>query len=122
MRFRKILTSLSKDRIVLISTHIVSDVEFIANHIIMIKDRRIHCNDTVENICNRLSGRVFEAVIPMEQLAEWEARYQVVSQRQEGADVAIRFIGGENPAENWKLCQPGLEDMFLYTYREKKWI
>lgn len=119
MRFRKILTSLSKDRIVLISTHIVSDVEFIANHIIMIKDRRIHCNDTVEDICGSLKGKVFEAVIPAGQLAEWEERYQVVSQRQEGADVAVRFISHRSGSGNWRVCQPGLEDVFLYTYQER---
>lgn len=120
MRFRKILTSLSKDKIVLVSTHIVSDVEFIANHIIMIKDRRIHCNDTVDHICGSLKNKVFEAVIPFGQLEEWESRYRVVSQRQEGADVAVRFICMENVLQNWRVCQPGLEDVFLYTYRESQ--
>lgn len=118
MRFRKILTSLSKDRLVLISTHIVSDVEFIANHIIMIKDRKIYCNDTVENICAGLKGKVFETVIPAGALGEWEGKYQVVSQRQEGADVAVRFISQGKISGNWRPCQPGLEDVFLYTYRE----
>lgn len=118
MRFRRILTSLSRDRIILISTHIVSDVEYIANHIIMIRDRRIYCNDTVENICARLEGKVFETVVPAEGLAQWEDQYQVVSQRQEGADVALRFIcEGENSGD-WRPCRPGLEDVFLYTYRE----
>ena len=80
-RFRKILTALSRDKLVLISTHIVSDVEFIANHIIMIRDRRIYCNDTVEVICGKLTGQVFETVIPVGQLPRWEEQYQVVSQR-----------------------------------------
>lgn len=118
MRFRKILTSLSRDKIVLISTHIVSDVEFIANHIIMLKNRRLHCNDTVEHICGSLEDRVFETVIPVGQLEEWESRYRVVSQRQEGADVAVRFICGEHVSQDWHRCRPGLEDVFLYTYRE----
>lgn len=118
MRFRKILTSLSRDRLVLISTHIVSDVEFIANHIIMIRDRHIYCNDTVENICGSLKGKVFETVIPAGWLAEWEAKYQVVSQRQEGDGVAVRFISQADISENWRPCQPGLEDVFLYTYQE----
>lgn len=63
MRFRKILTSLSKDKIVLISTHIVSDVEWIANHIVMLKDKKVYCNDTVENICKGLEGSLFEAAV-----------------------------------------------------------
>ena len=119
MRFRKILTSLAGDRLVLISTHIVSDVEFIANHIIMIRDRQIFCNDTVENICKSLKDRVFETLIPAEQLTWWEETYQVVSQRQEGADVAVRFICERSGKDsgNWNPCKPGLEDVFLSTYQ-----
>ena len=118
MRFRRILTALSKDRLILISTHIVSDVEFIANHIIMIRDRRIYCNDTVENICGSLEGKVFETAVPAGQLARWENQYQVVSQRQEGTHVALRFISEGEISGNWHPCRPGLEDVFLYTYRE----
>ena len=62
---------------------------------------------------------MFEAVIPAGQLAEWEERYQVVSQRQEGADVAVRFISHRSGSGNWRVCQPGLEDVFLYTYQER---
>lgn len=57
VRFRKILTSLSSDKIVIISTHIVSDVEFTANHIIMLKDKQIFAND---------SGRPFHGDHKME--------------------------------------------------------
>ncbi len=124
MRFRKILANLSKDRLVLISTHIVSDVEFIANHIIMIRDRRIYCNDTVENICGKLAGQVFETAIPAEALPRWEERYRVVSQRQEGENMAVRFISRMERAADWRPCQPGLEDVFLSTYQEgqgKEW-
>lgn len=120
VRFRKILTSLSKDKTVLISTHIVSDVEFIANHIIMIKDRKIYCNDTVEAICSRLQGKIFETSIDAGSLPEWERQYQIVSQRQEGSSVAIRFISPEGAGGEWKSSQPGLEDVFLYTYQNEK--
>ncbi len=117
MRFRKILTQMSEDRILLISTHIVSDVEFIANHILMIRDRKLYCNDTVEHLCDSLDGRVFEALIPMERLLEWEEHYQVLSQRQEGTEVRVRFISDRRAGEDWQACRPGLEDVFLHTYQ-----
>lgn len=115
MRFRKILTSLSKDKIVLISTHIVSDVEFIANHIVMLKDKKVHCNDTVENICKKLEGSIFETVVEEEALSCWEERYQVVSRRREGRDIVIRFISRSGKQE-WQPVKPGLEDVFLFLY------
>ena len=57
VRFRNILSVLSKDRIVILSTHIVSDIESIANHVIMIKEKHLLKNDTVPNICKELRGR-----------------------------------------------------------------
>lgn len=115
MRFRKILTSLSKDKIVLISTHIVSDVEFISNHIVMLKDKKVHCNDTVENICKKLEGSIFETAVEEEALSGWEERYQVVSRRREGRDIVIRFISHSRKPE-WQPVKPGLEDVFLFLY------
>ena len=115
MRFRKILTSLSKDKTVLLSTHIVSDVEFIANHIVMLKDKKVHCNDTVENICKKLEGSIFETAVEEEALSCWEERYQVVSRRREGRDIVIRFISRSKKPE-WQPVKPGLEDVFLFLY------
>lgn len=118
MRFRKILTSLSKDKIVLISTHIVSDVEFIANHIVMLKDKKVHCNDTVDNICKKLEGSIFETAVGEEELPCWEERYQIVSRRREGRDIVIRFIS-RGKEQGWQPVKPGLEDVFLFLYGEE---
>lgn len=118
MRFRKILTSLSKDKIVLISTHIVSDVEFIANHIVMLKDKKVHCNDTVDNICKKLEGSIFETAVGEEELPCWEERYQIVSRRREGRDIVIRFIS-RGKEQGWQPVRPGLEDVFLFLYGEE---
>ena len=60
VRFRNIISVLSKDRIVILSTHIVSDIESIANQVILIRDKHIYKMDSVANICNELSGKVFE--------------------------------------------------------------
>lgn len=117
VRFRKILTSLSGDKIVIISTHIVSDVEFIANHIIMLKDKQVYANDSVENLCMTLEGKIFSTTVRTEELADFERKYQVVSQRQEGGNCEIRFIA-EKKEEGWNSCTTSLEDVFLYTYRE----
>lgn len=118
MRFRKILSSLSKDKTVIISTHIVSDVEFIANHIVMLKDHTVCCNQEVDALCESLRGMVYETRILERELPLWEARCEVLSQRQEGNELVLRFVGEAPDRKKCVLCNPSLEDVFLYTYRE----
>lgn len=60
VRFRNLIHSLAEDRIVLLSTHIVSDVETIAGQIVMFRDHRLYCCDTPANICARFRGKVFQ--------------------------------------------------------------
>ena len=117
-RFRKILSALSKDKIVIISTHIVSDIEFIANNIVMIRNHEVYCNSSVEELCAKLEGMVYETVIQEQALDGFEKNYPVVSQRQEGRSIAVRFISREKPEAGWSPCKAGLEDVFLYVYRE----
>ena len=62
VRFRNILSVLSKDRIVILSTHIVSDIESIANHVIMIKEKQLLKNDTVPNVVNPPAAAAAEPV------------------------------------------------------------
>ena len=116
-RFRKILSSLSENKIVLISTHIVSDVESVANHIIFLKDKSVFCNVSVDELCQSLEGRVFETRICEEELSRWEEMYPILSQRQERRQVSVRFIA-DRREDGWEMCEPGLEDVFLYTYGE----
>ena len=118
MRFRKILSSLSKDKIVIISTHIVSDVEFIANHIIMLKDHKVCCNEAAPILCEQLKGMVYETRILEKELEAWEGQCEVLSQRQEGHELVLRFVGKAPGNTKCTLCKPSLEDVFLYTYRE----
>lgn len=118
-RFRHLLTELAKDRLVIISTHIVSDIESIANEIIMIKNKQILYKDSVEHICNLLEGHVYEATIPNEQLAEFRTRYLILSEKQEKGNMLLRFIFKGEAEAGWQLMKPYLEDVFLYEYRDE---
>jgi ABC-2 type transport system ATP-binding protein len=118
-RFRNMLSELARDRLVIISTHIVSDVETIANEVIMIKNQQLLYKDSVENICKTLSGHVYETTIRFEQLNEIRKRYTVLSERQESGQMWVRFIHKGSADEEWRLVPPGLEDVFLYEYRDE---
>ncbi|WP_421377874.1 ABC transporter ATP-binding protein [Bacillus salacetis] len=117
-RFRKILTELARDRIIILSTHIVSDVESIANEIIMIKDKAILYKDTVPAICRTLDGSVFEAEVNYSEAEVFRNRYQTLSERQEGDHMTIRFISEGESLPGWRKVTPILEDVFLHVYED----
>lgn len=116
VRFRNILAGLSKDRIVILSTHIVSDVESVANRIIMLQNGKIYCNETVAEVCGRLSGMVYEAELPAAETADFSQKHFVLSERFEGGRAFLRFIG--DGSEGCTPKSAGLEDVFLYLYRD----
>ena len=119
VRFRNILSVLSKDRIVILSTHIVSDIESIANHVIMIKEKHLLKNDTVPNICKELYGKVFERLVDESEIQEFEQKRIILSMRQESEKMMVRYYSEEED-NNARPCTPNLEDVFLVTYREEK--
>lgn len=118
-RFRHLLTELARERLVIISTHIVSDIESIANEIIMIKNQQIVYKDSVERICNGLEGHVYETSISYEQLDAFRNQHLLLSEKQEHGNMIVRFIHkGEAEAE-WFAVTPQLEDVFLYEYQDE---
>ena len=115
-RFRNISSALSKDRIVILSTHIVSDIESIANQVIMIKDKHLYQMDTVANICGLLEGKVYERPVADDDFTGFEKEHLVLSARQEQEFLQVRYYS-EKPEAEAKPCTPNLEDMFLVSYQ-----
>lgn len=114
VRFRNIISSLSKDRVVILSTHIVSDIETIANQVIMFKDHKLFCNDSPSNICSTLEGKIYET---------WEIEkvnipHILLTQRQEGDKTLVRFASDVEYKGEIGNVTPTLEDVFLYVYND----
>ena len=120
VRFRNLLSDLSRDRIVIISTHIVSDIEFISNQVIMIKDHKILYKDSIENICSTLDGMVYETSMTFEESKEFRKKYILLSEKQDGGIMKARFISHGNNDEKWIRVNPNIEDVFLYQYRDEE--
>ncbi len=117
-RFRNILTGLARERIVIISTHIVSDIESIANKVIMIKNKQLLYEDTVEQICSTLEGFVYETSILFERLEQFRQQYMLLSEKQERGNMIVRFVHKGEMDPDWESVAPHLEDVFLYEYRD----
>lgn len=121
VRFRNILSALGKDRIVILSTHIVSDIESIANQVIMIRNKHLYCMDTVSDICGTLNGKVCEIEIRDTDLEDFQKKWQVLSARQEGGEMCVRYYTeGRTPVSGSVFCSPNLEDVFLVVYQEEQ--
>ncbi|MBW9155479.1 ABC transporter ATP-binding protein [Clostridium tagluense] len=124
VRFRNLLSELSRDRIVILSTHIVSDVESIANEIIMIKDKKVLYKDNIRSICKIIQGYVYETEIEFDHAQGFRKQYLSLSEKQENGKLVVRFIceepiGNESTRDNWRAVSANLEDVFLYVYQDE---
>ena len=111
VRFRSLIHSLSEDRIVILSTHIVSDIETIAGQIVMLRDHRLLCCDTPAQICRRFRGKIFQ--VPAD--APRRQHQHVLSEGQGENGTVLRILS-EMPPENGIAVAPSLEDAFLAIY------
>lgn len=114
VRFRNLISALSKDRTVILSTHIVSDIEAIANKVIMFKDHRLLCCDEPADICAMVDGMIYET----DRLDKLTTPYLLLSEKQE-SDRILSRIACEIPPDA-AICRPAkasMEDAFLYIYR-----
>lgn len=118
IRFRNILSEFAQQRIVLISTHIVSDVEYIANRNAIMKDGQIIAVDTTDELVKMMDGKVWQGTIPAEQLHHYERTVRVVTVRNEdGGRVLVRYVS-ENPSlPDSQTAAPRLEDLYLWLFR-----
>ena len=115
VRFRNMIRELSGERIVILSTHIVSDIETIADKIIMIRNHRLFCFDSLENICNTLEGKIYE--LPLGCASNKE--YILLYERQTTEGTMQRFFS-ENRPKDAVAVRPNLEDVFLVVYRDDR--
>lgn len=114
VRFRNLIHSLAADRIVILSTHIVSDVETIAGRIVMFRNHRLLCCESPAAICARLQGKVFEVPADMPCTSE----QLLLSERESAQGPVLRVVCEEPPAQGEPVAA-GLEDAFLYLYRDE---
>ena len=120
VRFRNLLSEFAQDRIVLISTHIVSDVEYIAAENAVMKDGKIIAVDTTEGLVQQIEGKVWQGSVPAAELPRWEHRLQVVNLRNEpDGTVALRYLAEAPQLPGSTPVPPRLEDLYLWLFPEE---
>jgi len=120
VRFRNLLGELSGERIVLLSTHIVSDVEATATRIVMMGLGRLLADATPEALLEGVRGRVWEVELPTGELGALRSRHLVGATLRRGANVLARVLAEGSPAAGARAMEPTLEDAYLKLQRESQ--
>lgn len=117
VRFRNLLSEFAHDRIVLISTHIVSDVEYIATRNAILRGGKLLSCGTTEELVQQVQGKVWTARIAPQRLPEYEAQLPIVSLRNEAdGSVSLRYLGSAPVIEDSLPAAPRLEDLYLWLF------
>ena len=115
VKFRK----LSKEKIILLSTHIVSDVESIADEILILKNGRLRDRGTVSQLVSEISSKVWECEVTEYEADKLEETFLVSNRRQVGQHIVMRIVSEQAPISKASLVSPTLEDLYLYYFREE---
>ncbi len=118
VRFRNLISVFAKKRIVILSTHIVSDVEFIAEEIIMMKSGQVVHFGKPQEITAEINGQVWECIVPSEKAEKSAATFNTSNLRNiDGSQTILRIIADHPPMENALPVQPNLEDLYLFYFK-----
>ena len=118
IRFRNLISELSGDRIVLLSTHIVSDIEYIANEILLMKDGCITISGTADEVVSSMPERVWTFSVPKAQIDAYLKAYKVANIKTIPGGAELRVLSTVRPNSAAVEVEATLEDVFLYYFGE----
>lgn len=116
VRFRNLISDYAGDKIVILSTHIVSDIEAIADEVMLMKKGKFVLQGTIPQLVEKAGGKVWELTVSSEETRMWREKVTVANLRHEGDKVILRIISDTIPAEDAVPCEASLEDLYLYYF------
>lgn len=119
IRFRNLISGLSQDRLVFLSTHIVSDIEYIANEILFMKEGQIVQHGTPENIISTVNIKAWSLLVTRNETDSYVKKYKVANMKTESDQTQLRILSDAMPSPDARLEDISLEDAFLYYFGGK---
>lgn len=121
IKFRNLIGELSKDKIVLLSTHIVSDIEAIAKHIFVMKDGKIIKQGSAFELCSNISYKAWIYRCKSDQADKLISKFKnsISFVKESGEYVEMRILSEDKPDNNAKCVEITLEDVFFYYFRRE---
>lgn len=114
LRFYNLLSELAMDRIVLLSTHIVGDIEATCSKVAVLCSGEVVFEGQIEKLLQLGNEKVYTTTIMQNELNNFKKKYRVISIHQNGTDVSCRFLSSASPQKDWVSCQPTIEDSYMY--------
>ena len=119
IRIRNFISEIAEDKIVLISTHVVSDIEFIAKEIILLKKGQLISHDSPNKLTKELENKVFEVEIQREDLKYFQDNYRVSNLCHNDNSIIVRIVTDNPPTDcQYTTAKPTLEDLYLYIFEQ----
>lgn len=115
IQFRNLLASLSGNRIIILSTHIVTDVESIAPQIAILHSGQLISYSTPEQLIRTVEGKVWSCVVPATKFQTLQKEYTISNSMQRSDGIHARIISKTQPVLDSSLTSPSLEDAYLYA-------
>ncbi|MEE0845866.1 MAG: ABC transporter ATP-binding protein [Eggerthellaceae bacterium] len=119
VRFRNLIASFARDKVVILSTHIVSDVESIADRILVMKAGSIAAEGTPLDLVRLMDGRVWEAELPQAQADLLSQHLAVSNVRYNGGAAVLRYVSDSCQIPGSVPASPSLEDFYLHAFRDE---
>lgn len=117
IRIRNLISDLSGDKIVLIATHVVSDIEFISKEILLMKNGKVVDKDCPEALQKKIAGKVFEIRISQDELNQVKQEFEISNLFRTDGEIVVHVISEQRPEKyRWTEVSPTLEDVYLYEF------
>lgn len=115
---RNYISRIAFDKIVIIATHVVSDIEYIARDVIMLKKGTVVDSGSPAELITKMEGKVYNVPMLEQEVSEFQKKYRVVNISKTEGGVVLRTISDTNPTENSICITPTLEDYYLSVFGE----
>ncbi|EPY08184.1 ABC transporter [Paenibacillus alvei TS-15] len=119
IRFRNILSEMSANRIILLSTHIVSDIEYVAKDVLLMKQGYLLKQDRLVSLLKELKESVWKVTVDENQLPVLKQRYKIVNILRRDSGVEVRILSPDKPLLTAQPVTAGLEDLYLHYFNEE---
>lgn len=116
VKFRNLISSFAENKIVILSTHIVTDVEYIADEILVIKGGTLLKKGAESTIIQEISGKVWECRVTRQEAERLENRFIVCNSKTENGEAVLRIVSDNKPCDTAISVSPCLEDLYLYYF------
>lgn len=120
VRFRNILCDIADKRIVLLSTHIVGDIEATCENIAVLEEGSLKFTGTIDELLENASGKVYTAEVSKSELEQIKQRYSITAMHTKGSRAEIRFLCEQQPFERAQSVKPDVEDAYLYLMNRRE--